>query len=666
MAKVDAALAWAARGFRVFPLRVNGTRPVYRNWPADATTDPERIRQWWIEDYNIGMLTDGLMVIDIDTKKPDALENFQKIGGGPDTLTVRTKSGGFHLYYRPPHEIANSQGGTGGMISAIDVRGHHGYVAAPGSTVDGAAYTVANDIPIAPAPANLVALCRQPGERASDTSIPATELDTPAAREAVARYLRDAPPAVEGDSGESRTLMVAMECRDLGVSEPICLDLMLDHYNDRCSPPWDADELAAKVSNAYLYSQNKAGSKAAAVDFDGVVYTPVPVPPAAGASLESPPFKPFAFGTVLPSSRLLAREWIIDRVLERGEITALVAPGGVGKSLAILTTAFHLAIGSDTVFGRRNMFAGVPQRSVIYDAEDGIQEMSKRLAALCQYHGVDESVILERISITSGRGGEFSLQVATGGSVATRTATDDEHLGFLISASIAPDIAMIGLAPLNKMHSANPNDNGQMTVVMRSLEFIASKSEAGVLLGAHTSKPGMSGGSHAGDANSLAGAAAVINSVRIALTLAEPSDEDAARFGLLPDERVRLLRFDDAKLNRGLRSAHPIWVRKESLKLWCDDEMGVFVAADMSDRGDSMREGIAGVLEAEMYRDGVARFTMQQAAAALRRGDPLYGQLESRQITSRIEKALASPIETASGVVVRLLVEGSSKFVVMG
>ena len=48
--------------------------------------------------------------------------------------------------------------------------------------------------------------------------------------------------------------------RDLGVSEESACRLLADHWNDRCVPPWQPDELAVKVSNAYAYGQNEAGA----------------------------------------------------------------------------------------------------------------------------------------------------------------------------------------------------------------------------------------------------------------------------------------------------------------------------------------------------------------------------------------------------------------------
>lgn len=56
----------------------------------------------------------------------------------------------------------------------------------------------------------------------------------------------------------------------MGVVEQDCLPLLIDHWNDRCAPPWDADELAVKVANAYRYGQEPVGSSAPEAQFDPV------------------------------------------------------------------------------------------------------------------------------------------------------------------------------------------------------------------------------------------------------------------------------------------------------------------------------------------------------------------------------------------------------------
>jgi hypothetical protein len=61
-----------AAGFGVFPLVPNGKEPAIGQWQYAATSDKERICQWFEEnpDYNIGIVMDtDLAAVDVDGRK---------------------------------------------------------------------------------------------------------------------------------------------------------------------------------------------------------------------------------------------------------------------------------------------------------------------------------------------------------------------------------------------------------------------------------------------------------------------------------------------------------------------------------------------------------------------------------------------------------------------
>jgi hypothetical protein len=75
--------------------------------------------------------------------------------------------------------------------------------------------------------------------------------------------LQTIAPAIEGNGGDEYTVKhVAMLCGDHGVTEDMALELLLEHWNPRCEPPWDQDELRGKVHRAYQKRQNDIGSHA--------------------------------------------------------------------------------------------------------------------------------------------------------------------------------------------------------------------------------------------------------------------------------------------------------------------------------------------------------------------------------------------------------------------
>ncbi|MFI5838076.1 bifunctional DNA primase/polymerase [Micromonospora sp. NPDC051300] len=232
---LTAALAHAARGWHVFPLRPDDKRPAFPDHTADqctgrdprchtghagweqrATRDPDRIRRAWSHrPYGIGIACgpSGLVVVDLDVPKhpddtppPDwagacdgwavfatladrhgtPIDPFDGFGpnAGPRTgidatYTVSTGSGGTHLYYHHPATspaLRNTTGDRGGLGWKVDTRAHGGYVVAAGSTVAGRPYAVALDVDPAPLPtwlAGLLAPAPRPARQAAAVSLPA-------------------------------------------------------------------------------------------------------------------------------------------------------------------------------------------------------------------------------------------------------------------------------------------------------------------------------------------------------------------------------------------------------------------------------------------------------------------------------------------------------------
>jgi hypothetical protein len=136
-ARLDAALAYAARGWSVFPTR--NKRPLTPHGLKDGTIMADRIDGWWRAwpDAAPAIVTgeiSGLVVLDIDVDDAkgidgrDALDS-RGIATHPTTPTAHTPRGGLHLLFaHPGYEIRNSAGRIG---PGLDVRGDGGYIVAP-------------------------------------------------------------------------------------------------------------------------------------------------------------------------------------------------------------------------------------------------------------------------------------------------------------------------------------------------------------------------------------------------------------------------------------------------------------------------------------------------------------------------------------------------------
>ncbi|MEW2287929.1 bifunctional DNA primase/polymerase [Streptomyces sp. NPDC047841] len=192
------ALSAAERGLAVIPLsrtKLPALRSPHRDDPApagrpchgecgrsghgvyDASTDPGRIRELfaaapWATGYGIacGLPPYHLIGVDLDTKSGTdssaalrelALRHLFTI---PETVVVRTPSGGRHLWLTgPPDTVVPNSAGR--LAPGIDIRGAGGYLVGPGSRTDHGVYTaVPGTADLAPAscPPSLLRLLLPP------------------------------------------------------------------------------------------------------------------------------------------------------------------------------------------------------------------------------------------------------------------------------------------------------------------------------------------------------------------------------------------------------------------------------------------------------------------------------------------------------------------------
>ena len=121
---LDNALAYAARGWPVFPLRPGDKVPLIPkaaggNGVHDATTDPAQIRLWWGRwpAANIGLAAGvTFWVLDVDyegffVEEPDGADTLRALQARFDKLppTVRQYTGGlgWQWFFKPDPRIRN-------------------------------------------------------------------------------------------------------------------------------------------------------------------------------------------------------------------------------------------------------------------------------------------------------------------------------------------------------------------------------------------------------------------------------------------------------------------------------------------------------------------------------------------------------------------------------
>jgi hypothetical protein len=139
------AVELANKGWYLFPIPPN-TKAAWEGWPDASTNDPEYIASTWPDDdANIGVHCgpSNLLVLDIDVVGSyDEAVHELGTSAVPDTFTVKTASGKWHMYFAVP-AINNYTNRVKIDGTRVDVRVNNGYVLGPGSIIDGVPYAIA-------------------------------------------------------------------------------------------------------------------------------------------------------------------------------------------------------------------------------------------------------------------------------------------------------------------------------------------------------------------------------------------------------------------------------------------------------------------------------------------------------------------------------------------
>lgn len=591
MSTLDHALRLSRQGFHVFPIIEGGRTPAIIGFPQRATRDEAQIRAWWVEHdpvlgvdrehgYNVGIYTGrfgddkALLVVDVDTKKGKSgnasLDYLDMMEGVPATLTATTPSGGRHLFYVVDEPLKT---GVNVLGNGLDTRSGGGYVVGAGSVTDSGAYRWTDEGEPRPAPGWMAAKVGKTVKHDNSGTAQVVELlDTQPAISRATEYLtRIAPVAVEGTGGDMTTFKVAAAVKDQGVSELTALELMWTHWNHRCAPPWSYEQLALKVSNAYHYGTAAVGSKAA----DASMFEPVPGnSPGTHDELfpdpEAPPQRTVAdLGLEdiedVGESDLLPDEWVLGDVLCKGYVTALVSPGGVGKTALEIAVAGAVATGSGKVLDLKVHEAG---NVLIFNNEDDNGILRKRWHALKRLHelkGIPNRVIIKG-------GASRPVKLAKIGNDGMVRATDDVRL--VKEAIRECEAKVVVFDPVVEFHGCDENNNVHMAAMMGIIRSIAIDCNVAILVVHHTRKPPQadSAGSR-GSMDSARGAGAFGGNVRRAFTLSEMTEDEAKRFCIKDTDRFDYIVLDDAKGNHVRRSAAGRWFKKEGVRIATMEEV---------------------------------------------------------------------------------------------
>lgn len=249
-----------------------------------------------------------------------------------------------------------------------------------------------------------------------------------------------------------------------------------------------------------------------------------------------------------------SRQWLYGRHIIRRFVSALLAPGGAGKSTLAMTEAVAMASG-------KRCSAELPHgalRVLYWCGEDPPEEIERRAAAIAKHHGISPDQLGDRLFVASGR--EVKIEIA-------RRTRDGVELNYPVLTALRNKITdhrldVLILDPFISAHAVDENSNEGMNFILRALVELADETNCAIVLVHHMRKSGTDERS----ADDARGASAIIDAVRSARVLNAMTRDEAERADIDPDDRNQYFRIDSGKANLAPADAAR-WCRKVSVAL---------------------------------------------------------------------------------------------------
>jgi hypothetical protein len=241
----------------------------------------------------------------------------------------------------------------------------------------------------------------------------------------------------------------------------------------------------------------------------------------------------------------------------RRQVTVLVAPPGVGKSLLTIQLGLACAVQMEWAGWRpRRKF-----RTLFINAEDDLLEMDRRHFAAAATMNLDHEALREQV---------LTVDETTEGIVIAkydskrRSLIRTPLLESLVAGIIAAQIDIIIVDPFAETFDGDENSNNELKWAAVLWREVARRTNCAVVLVYHTKKyaTGM-----AGDIDAARGAGALVGVARVVSTVFTMTKDEAAAMGVPEKERARYIRYDDAKANLNLITRQAKWFRKDTFIL---------------------------------------------------------------------------------------------------
>lgn len=388
---LQAALAYARRGWRVLPVVAGAKVPATAHGVNDATTDEARIRAWFDSErgaaLNIGVACgreSGIVVFDIDPRNggSETWELWtQHHGQVPDCPQQYTAGGGMHYLARYADGIRSAK-----LADGLDLLSDGRYFVAYPSSIGGKSYVWEDS-------ADPTAGAAEGQEEVEPFTLPENWLESVVAKRTADQPVNVADGLVRGNRNAGLTAL-AGAMRRYGLTEAEIHASLVVVNEQRCEVPLPASEVRAIAHSVSRYEPE--GDVAAASALGGAAVDEL----LAASRAEAHDY----YGT--PMSALVAQpspvDWTVEGWIPSSGVTMFYGESGGGKTFVTLDIAAHVASGQP--------WCGLPTKAghVLYLAGEGNFGLRQRGAAWAARHGHAglERLIVSNRAIDMDSGGD--------------------------------------------------------------------------------------------------------------------------------------------------------------------------------------------------------------------------------------------------------------------
>lgn len=196
--------------------------------------------------------------------------------------------------------------------------------------------------------------------------------------------------------------------------------------------------------------------------------------------------------------------YVINRLLRRGEVAAVIAPPKCRKSFLIADLALSAAIGGHWA----GQWAVSQSRVLLVDNELSANEIADRTRSIMGSKGISVGDVGDRLEIVTLRDSDAGI---------------DQVARDILAMDPAPQLIIFDALYMFLEKGMDENSNADMTVLLRKFRRLAARTQAAVVLVHHTSK----GAQNAKDPIDLgAGAGALGRAVDTNVAIFRHSEDD--------------------------------------------------------------------------------------------------------------------------------------------